>query len=89
MALTKEIKIDKIEIVENGGISVRRVTTIMEDDTELSSTYHRTTLAPGSDVSSQPQNVQDICAAVWTAEVVAAYNAKVAASLAAMTPAAE
>jgi hypothetical protein len=86
MALTKEQVIDKIEIVENGIIQVRQVTRIMEDGKELSSSYHRWAFNPGDDVSDQPANVQAIAAAAWTAEVVAAYEAKVAASLASQTP---
>ena len=35
---------------------------------------------PGQDVSDQPAEVQAIAAALWTAEVVAAYQAQAAAS---------
>ena len=80
MALTKEQAIDKIEIVENGIIQVRQVTRIMEDDKELSSSYHRTTFVPGSYISGQPANVQAIAAAAWTPAVIAAYEAQIAAS---------
>ena len=79
MALTKEQTIDKIEVVENGTLQVRQVTRIMEDGKELSSSYHRWAFEPGSDVSDQPANVQAIAAAAWTAEVIAAYQAQVAA----------
>jgi len=79
MALTKEQVIDKIEVVENGTLQVRQVTRIMEDGKELSSSYHRWAFEPGSDVSDQPANVQAIAAAAWTAEVIAAYQAQVAA----------
>ena len=79
MALTKEQVIDKIEVVENGVLQVRQVTRIMEDGKQLSSSYHRWSFAPGDDVSDQPANVQAIAAAAWTAEVIAAYQAQVAA----------
>ena len=75
MALTKEQVIDKIEVVENGVIQVRQVTRIMEDGKQLSSSYHRWSFAPGSDVSDQPANVQAIAVAAWTPEVIAAYKA--------------
>jgi hypothetical protein len=52
----------------------------MEDGNQLSQTYHRTSLTPGQDIADQPSNVQAICNAAWTAEVVAAYQAQVAAS---------
>ena len=80
MALTKEQVIDKIEIVENGIMQVRQVTKIMEDGKELSKSYHRWAFEPGTDVSDQPANVQAIAAAAWTEEVVAAYQAQIAAS---------
>ena len=76
MALTKEVVVDQITVTENGTVLVREVTRIMEDDVEISKQYHRTSFAPASDVSGQPQNVQDICAAAWTPEVIAAYKAQ-------------
>jgi hypothetical protein len=79
MALTKQQVIDKIEVLENGVIQVRQVTRIMEDGKELSSSYHRWSFAPGDDVSNQPANVQAIAAAAWTAEVITAYQAQIAA----------
>jgi len=80
MALTKEQVIDKIEVVENGTVQVRQVTRIMEDGKELSSSYHRWSFPPNSDVSEQPTNVQAICNVAWTEEVIAAYQAQVEAS---------
>jgi len=77
MSLTKEQVIDKIEVVENGTLQVRQVTRIMEDGKELSSSYHRSTFAPGSDVSDQPANVQAIATAAWTPAVIAAYQAQI------------
>jgi hypothetical protein len=74
MALTKEQVIDKIEIVENGCLLVREVTRIMENGNELSKSYHRSSFAPGSDVSDQPSNVQAVAAAIWTQEVIASYQ---------------
>jgi hypothetical protein len=85
MSLSKEQVIDKIEVVENGTLQVRQVTRIMEDGKELSSSYHRWSFAPGSDVSEMPANVQAIAAAAWTEEVIAAYEAQLAAN----TPSAE
>ena len=76
MALTKETVVDQITVTENGTVLVREVTRIMEDDKELSKQYHRTSFAPASDVSAQPQNVQDICNVAWTQEVISAYQAQ-------------
>jgi len=76
MALTKETVVDQITVTENGIVLVREVTRIMEDGNELSKQYHRTSFAPASDVSAQPQNVQDICNVAWTPEVISAYQAQ-------------
>jgi hypothetical protein len=78
MALTKEVTIDKIEVLENGIVQVREVTRIIEDAKQLSSSYHRTSLTPAQDLTGQPANVVAICNAAWTDEVVAAYEAQVA-----------
>jgi hypothetical protein len=80
MSLSKEQVIDKIEVVENGTLQVRQVTRIMEDDKQLSSSYHRWSFAPGSDVSAQPANVQAIATAAWTPAVIAAYQAQLQAN---------
>jgi hypothetical protein len=51
----------------------------MEDGNELSKTFHRSTLQPGQDLTGIPANVVAICNVVWTEEVIAAYQAQVAA----------
>jgi len=79
MSLEKEIKIDKIEIVENGIVQVRQATIITEDGNEISRTFHRWCIAPGEDYSTQEQQVQDICKVTHTLEVIAAYQAQLEA----------
>ena len=75
--LTKQIKIDEITVTESGVVLYREATSILEDGVELSKTYHRSSVAPGQDISAVPANVQAICNAAWTPEVVAAYQAQV------------
>jgi len=84
MALTETKAIDKIEIVGLGHLQVREATTIMRDGEEIAKTYHRWAFAPNDDVSAMPANVQAIAAAAWTPEVIAAYQAQVAAQQAKM-----
>ena len=74
MTLTKQVAVDQITITENGTVFVREVTKIMEDGNEISKQYHRTSFTPASDVSGQPQNVQDICNIAWTQEIITAYQ---------------
>ena len=73
--LEKVISVDLIEVVENGCIQVRTKTAIMEDGNQISGTFHRHVVAPGADYSAEDAKVQAICAAVHTADVVAAYQA--------------
>ena len=74
MAITKESAIDQITVTENGIILYREVTRIVEDETELTKTYHRSTLTPGQDLTGIANKVVAICNTVWTPEVVAAYQ---------------
>jgi hypothetical protein len=75
MSLEKVISVDLIEVVENGSIQVRTKTAIKEDGVEISSKFHRHVVAPGDDYSAEDARVQAICAAMHTADVVAAYKA--------------
>ena len=74
MALTKETVTDKIEVLENGTLQVRTATRVLEDGEVLSSSFHRHTLAPGADTTNEDAKVVAIANAVWTPEVVSAYN---------------
>ena len=79
MSLTKSTVIDQITVTENGIILYREATRIMENGNQLSETYHRTSLTPGQDLTGIPANVAAICNVAWTTEVIAAYQAQVAA----------
>ena len=85
MALSKEVKNDKIEVVgDMKAVQCRQATVISEDGVELSRSFKRHVLHPDSDISDEPQEVQDICAAVWSDEVKQAwsdYRAKRAAEM--------
>ncbi len=84
MALTKVITEDKIEVVgDHKNIQVRTKTSVMEDSVELSSGFHRHTLAcstksgdtwADTDISGESTEVQAICNAVWTDAVKTAYQ---------------
>ena len=83
MAITKEIVVDKIEVLEMGQVQVRTATKIMEDGKELNRTFHRHVLEPSvkngdtwenADISSEDARDQAICNATWTDEVKTAYQ---------------
>ena len=62
-----------IEVLENGVVQVRSVVT----EGSTSSFTHRS-IVPGADYSSEDAQVKAICAAVHTADVIAAYQSSVA-----------
>ena len=76
---TETKTVDQITVSENGIVLYREATRILRDGNEIAKTYHRSSLTPGQDLTGQPENVVAICNAAWTAEVVAAYQAQVAA----------
>ena len=75
MALIEKQIVDLIEVVENGTIQVRTANIIERDGVEVTRTFHRHVLSPGDDISGQDPKVQAIANAVWTEEVIAAYQA--------------
>lgn len=79
MALSETTVVDQITVTENGTVLYREATRVLRDGEQIAQTYHRTSLTPGQDLTGQPANVVAICNAAWTSEVVAAYQAQVAA----------
>ena len=90
MAITKTLENDKIEVVNKWNIQVRTATVIKEDGTELTRSFHRHLLTPGTldasdnlvdtNISGEDADVQAICNAVWTSQVKADYKAFLIAS---------
>ncbi len=75
MALEKKEVTGSMEVGELGAISVRTDTVITDDGTEVSRAFHRKVLSAGDDVSGEDARVQAVANAVWTTEVVEAWNA--------------
>ena len=59
-------------------IQCRRADIIEKDGVEVGKTYHRHTRTPGEDVSEDCAELQAVAAALWTDEVIAAYQAHLA-----------
>ena len=89
MAITKEIVITKIEVVNTWSIQVATDTVVKEDDTEIGRSRHRHVLKPYSastkdsddkwthtdtDISAEASKVQAVANAVWTDDVKVAYK---------------
>ena len=85
MAITKTLENDKIEVVNKWNIQVRTATVIKEDGVEITRTFHRKVLTPGTldasdnlvdtDISGEDSDVQAICNAAWTTQVKSDYKA--------------
>lgn len=76
MALTEAVEVDKVEIVgPYRAVQVRTATVIYKDDVEISRGFHRHVVSAGDDYSNETEEVQAICAAVHTQEVIAAKQA--------------
>ena len=76
MAITKETVIGKVEVVGTyKAVQVAMDTLIKEDGNLISQTRHRHVLHPDSDISNEPQEIQNICNAAWTQEIKDAWIA--------------
>ena len=85
MALTETQENDKIEVVNKWNIQVRTATVIKKDGVELTRSFNRKVLNPGTldasdnlvdtDISGEDADVQAICNAAWTTQVKADYKA--------------
>lgn len=69
----------KIEIIPPYSIiQCRRADIIEKDGVEVGRSYHRHCRNPGEDVSEDCAELQAVAAALWTPEVIAAYQASIA-----------
>ena len=90
MALTETKENDKIEVVGRWNVQVRAATVIKEDGKELSRSFHRHVLVPGTlkggsgsdkddlvltDISGEDAIVQGIANAAWTSQVKTDFTA--------------
>ena len=66
MSLTKEVVIDKIEVLESGSIQVRQATRVLEDGEVLSTSYHRHVLERDADLTNEDPKVVAIATAAWS-----------------------
>jgi hypothetical protein len=74
MALIEKQIVDLVELVQSNHIQVRTANIIEKDGIEIARTFHRHVLAPGDSVINEDAKVQAIANAIWTPEVVAAYQ---------------
>ena len=77
---TQEYRTEVLPISSYHQVQVRRSDIIKDDATDeiKATSFHRHVLSPGADISNEAPEVQAVCNAVWTDEVIAAYQAFVA-----------
>ena len=79
MALEKQRVQDKVEIVKEWKhIQVRFSDNILEDGKVISHSYHRDIVLCGDYAKADELGVRAIADAVWTADMIAAYEASIA-----------
>ena len=80
MTLSSTTVIDKVETLQNGILQVRQAEIITKDGIEISRSFNRWIRHPGDTAAqSDPAPVPAIASAVWTSDVVSAYQSAVAA----------
>ena len=72
--ITKEIEVDKIEVVGLWNVQVRTATVIKEGDEEISRSFHRHVVNPDTDLTGEDTRVVAVCNALFTDEVRAAFE---------------
>ncbi len=83
MALEKSFEYDCEVRGPHKAVQVRQSTIIKDDGVEISRNYHRHVLQcrtktgdswGDTDISGEPQEIQNICQAVWTTDIKSAYE---------------
>lgn len=68
--LTKEIVVDKIEIIgEYRHVQIRTATIIRDDDVEISRSFHRRVIKAIDNIDTEDPEITAICNVVHTQEV--------------------
>ena len=79
MTISSSTVIDKTEVLQDGTIQVRQAEIITKDGVEIARNFTRWVRHPGdTGAHTDPSPVPAIATAVWSAEVVSAYEAMVA-----------
>ena len=72
--LEKQESYSKIEVLESGHVQLRKTTKVLDDGEVISQSHHRSVVTPLDDITSLPQNVQDVCNAYWTDDIRSNFN---------------
>ena len=70
----------KLEIIPPYNIiQCRKAAIVEKDGEEVGRTYHRHIVMPGDDISEECDELKTVASALWTPEVIAAYQASLPA----------
>ena len=81
MQLTEKNVLSLVEVTPTSFVQVRLANQIVDGEIVKAQTFHRYCLAPGTDLTGQPEQVVTVATAAWTPEVVAAYQAQLATNI--------
>jgi hypothetical protein len=76
MSLEQKSVVDQITVTENNIVMVRTANQILNNGQVINTSYERTSLVPGQDLTGQTEKVIAVCNAVWTPSVIANYQAQ-------------
>ena len=74
--LEKQESYSKIEVLESGHVQLRKTTKVLDDGEVISQSHHRSVVTPMDDISELPENVQAVCNAYWTDELIANFQSQ-------------
>ena len=75
MALSKEVRCDRYEIVGRfKHIQCRTATIVKEDGVELSRAFNRRTFSIGDDLSDESDELKALSSSLWTPAVSASWS---------------
>ena len=72
--ITERTVLGALTVLEDGQIQVRTDTILERDGVKLAHTYHRHVVAPDMDPTDFLPRLRQLCRAMWTPDVVAAYE---------------
>jgi hypothetical protein len=76
MSLLSTTIVDKVEVLQDGTLQIREATIVTNNNVEIARSFNRFVRHPGDTLAqSDPSPVPAIANAVWTSEVISAYQA--------------
>ena len=64
--MIEKIVTHDVQVLEDGQMQVRQITRIMEDEIELSKTFHRKVMDVGDDMTNEAELIQDVAKGLHT-----------------------